>query len=50
MDEIVFDSRLDGSTLVLPVREQLIQRPRLEHITGEDVRTNLGSLFDDDDV
>ena len=34
---------------LLPVREQLVERARLQHRAGEDVGADLGSLFDDAD-
>jgi hypothetical protein len=38
--------RVDGCALRLPVGDQLVQRARLEHRAGQDVRADLGALFD----
>ncbi len=43
---ILAHRRLDRSATLLPVREKLVERARLEHRTGEDVRTHLRALLD----
>ncbi len=36
---------LQRRALLLPVRDQLVQRPRLQHRAGEDMRADLGALL-----
>ena len=44
------DRAVQRGALVLPVRDQLVQRPGFEHRTREDMRADLGALFQDADA
>ncbi len=50
-DEAVFGNRrVERSALFLPVRDQFVQRARVHHRAGEDVRADLGAFLDQADV
>src|SRR3546814_2595002 len=47
---VALDRRIERRAKFLPVREQLVERTRLEHRAGQDVRTNFRALLDDADA
>ena len=48
-EPILARGRMERRAAVLPVGEQLFERPRLQHCSGQDVGADLGALLDDAD-
>ena len=47
---VVRDRRLDRAVLFAPLRQELVQRDRIDHRAREDVRTDFGPFFQNDDT
>jgi len=51
VEAVVLDLRLQRTVGVLaPVRNKLVERYRIDHRTGENMRADFGTLFHHDDV
>ena len=48
IETVVGDRRLDRSVFAAPLGQQPVEPDRIDHRAGENVRADLGALFDDD--